>query len=329
MSSLTVLVSTDYSGLLMSDVGSIDFVNPAGSAAVATFTSFQFGGGKISTSVAIDGSAGINQIVVNCLYKDIDASAWTFTNWVAVDRLTINGTLFGDDLTGSNRNDTINGGDGNDRLHGLAGSDQINGGAGIDSISGGNGSDAINGGTGGDILSGGNGIDTVSYARSASGVTINLGSTWQFGGDAAGDRIDGFENITGSSHDDQIQGDGNINRLVGGSGADELTGGGGADRFVYLAFSDSAGEAASDRVRDFSQPQHDLIVVSAIDALAGGADDSFTFIGKGAFDSAGQLRYFRSGLQTIIQADQNGDGMADLEIRLDGVITLTAADFIL
>ena len=47
---------------------------------------------------------------------------------------------------------------------------------------------------------------------------------------AAGDRLGGIENLTGSDHNDVLVGDTNANTLMGGGGNDMLTGGAGDDK---------------------------------------------------------------------------------------------------
>lgn len=60
------------------------------------------------------------------------------------------------------------------------------------------------------------------------------------------------------------------------------------------------------------------------------ANDSFDWIGGVNFTGqAGQLGYYwTGGEQTIVQADRNGDGVADFEIALAGWMNLTADDFV-
>lgn len=329
MATLAVNSTADFTHRLLAFIDVIDFINAVSTAAIATFGSWQFGAGKISPSVLIDGSAGTNAVAVNANGLPFDASGWSFVNWSGADSITVNGTSFSDILTGSSRDDTINGGTGSD------------------TIDGGLGADTVNGGSGMDRLSGGAGIDTLSYAGSSAGVTVNLATDLVSGGDASGDQIDSFENVTGSSANDKITGDDRANlldggvgadqlnggagadRLIGGLAGDKLTGGLGADRFIYREFNQSVAATGRDVINDFSQAQGDLINVAAIDAIAGGVDNAFVFIGNAAFSAAGQLRYFNSGTQTIIQADGNGDGIADMEIVLAGSMTLVAADFIL
>jgi Ca2+-binding RTX toxin-like protein len=105
------------------------------------------------------------------------------------------------------------------------------GGAGADTIISGGGKDVVEGGAGADSLSGGGSTaDTVSYAGSLTGVTVDLtDSSKNAGGDAAGDTLSGFENVTGSDGDDSITGDNGNNVLAGGVGSDTLAAGGGTD----------------------------------------------------------------------------------------------------
>ena len=59
---------------------------------------------------------------------------------------------------------------------------------------------------------------------------------------------------------------------------------------------------------------------------------TFSFLAtKGAAftGAAGQLRWFQSGTTTIVEGTVNADKVADFQIQLTGLKTLTAADFIL
>ena len=139
-----------------------------------------------------------------------------------------------------------------------------------------------------------------------------------------------IEHVVAGSGNDTLRGDDENNRLSGRAGADVLEGregadiligGAGADRFVFSDVEDSTGAAgATDRIIGFSRSEGDRIDLSAIDAntaLAG--NQAFTFIGATAFSGvAGQLRAQRVGTQTVITADIDGDGVADLGIRLAG-----------
>ncbi|WP_316975794.1 right-handed parallel beta-helix repeat-containing protein [Shumkonia mesophila] len=117
--------------------------------------------------------------------------------------------------------------------YGGDGADTLVGAGGTDTLYGGDGDDTLTGGTGADVLDGGAGLDTASYADSAEGVTVDLGSTAaQSGGDALGDTLSGIENVTGSGLADTLTGDAGDNVLTGGAGDDTLSGGAGNDTLL-------------------------------------------------------------------------------------------------
>ncbi len=130
----------------------------------------------------------------------------------------------------------------------LTGAAAVNGtGNGLaNTITGNTGANIIEGKGGADILDGGAGLDTVSYASSGAGVTVTLtGAVASFGtgGDAQGDSIKNFENITGSAHADTLTGDGLANIIDGGAGADVMNGGAGNDTYVVDDLLDVITEA--------------------------------------------------------------------------------------
>ncbi|MGI8524841.1 MAG: beta strand repeat-containing protein [Pseudolabrys sp.] len=123
-----------------------------------------------------------------------------------------------------------------ENLIGGAGNDTLLGTSGVESIKGGAGNDTIEGGAGGDTLIGGVGVDTLSYAHSASPVSVTLvagQAALASGGDATGDTATLFENLIGSSGADTLTGDANANVIEGGGGADKLNGGAGVDTVSY------------------------------------------------------------------------------------------------
>ncbi len=111
------------------------------------------------------------------------------------------------------------------------GANTIDGALGNDSLSGGGGDDLLIGGAGADMLNGDAGIDTVSYAKSASAVNVDLSLvTAQTSGDAAGDVMSNVEKVIGSSGNDTLGG--------AATGASLLMGGAGID--TYLIKTDAA-----------------------------------------------------------------------------------------
>ena len=79
-------------------------------------------------------------------------------------------------------------------------------------------------------------------------------------------------------------------------------------------------------IQDFTSG--DVIDLSAIDAITGGANDAFSFIGSVAFsNTAGELRFeniSHGGPIWIVRGDIDGNGVSDLEIVL--VITRRKSD---
>ena len=218
-------------------------------------------------------------------------------------------------VRGTNGNDFYRGDGTAERLLGRGGNDDIAGAGGDDYIDGGDGNDLIDGGSGNDILIGGGGNDLIEGGRGSDRLT---------GGDG-NDLLSG-----GAANDELIGGSGN-DLLIGGAGQDRMSGGTGADTFVFLAGDTAVPTARADRIVDFSRAEGDRIDLQGIDARPSQAgDQAFAFIGRSAFSgTAGELRFaLRDGF-TVIEADVNGDGLADGRVVLDGVHNLTSSDFIL
>ncbi|WP_262029727.1 S8 family serine peptidase [Microvirga sp. Mcv34] len=114
-------------------------------------------------------------------------------------------------------------GDGDDRIIG----NEI-----ANHLVGARGDDTLVGGAGTDTLEGGAGIDTVDYSSSSIAIDADLTRGTGLHGDAVGDVYLGIENLTGSSLDDRLAGNGGANELNGGVGNDTLFGAGGNDTLV-------------------------------------------------------------------------------------------------
>jgi Ca2+-binding RTX toxin-like protein len=170
---------------------------------------------------SLDGGTGINTL---SYAHDITGVAVDLTAKTASG-----GDAQGDFGTNFASFQNLTGGSGGDTLTGTIGDNIILGGAGVDIIFSDDGNDTVEGGAGADDLNGGLGIDTASYASSAQGVSIDLLLKTFSGGDATGDFITGFENVTGSALADTLTGNGINNTLTGGGGNDKLDGGGGID----------------------------------------------------------------------------------------------------
>ena len=137
----------------------------------------------------------------------------------------------------------------------------------------------------------------------------------------------------GGQGSDTLTGGAGTDAIFGGGGGDALRGGLGNDTFRYDNLTDSFGatNATRDRILDFTAG--DKIDLSRIDAITGGADDAFTFIGSAAFGNvAGQLRFTDVGGGIFnIEGDVNGDGFADFAILVTAgpAYPFAPADFVL
>lgn len=269
----------------------------------------------------------------DAVYTASDLTSTTPPPPVVTDQ-TLNGGSTSDTLTGADGNDTLDGKAGNDFLYGMAGNDTLIGGAGAD------------------VLDGGDGVDTASYATATSGLTVNMLTPSSNTGDAYGDTYINIENLIGSAYNDVLRGNDQANVisggggadyfygnggndtlngnagndfLYGGAGADQLFGGAGNDTFVYTALSDSTA-AARDVINDFVRGQ-DRIDLRSIDAKSNSAgDQAFSYIGAIGFTGvAGQLNYVNG----IVSGDVNGDKIADFQIQVLNVATLSSSDFYL
>ena len=119
--------------------------------------------------------------------------------------------------------------------------------------------------------------------------------------------------------------------FVGGLGRQYIIGGAGANIFTELAVSNSTVNS-SDYIATFN-PAKDVIDLSHVDAnLAVAGVQNFTFIGTAAFSGGGaQVRYQQDPTKnlTYVEADLAGDSAPDVYIQLNGLQTLTAANFAL
>ncbi|HMG48569.1 MAG TPA: pre-peptidase C-terminal domain-containing protein [Allosphingosinicella sp.] len=217
----------------------------------------------------------------------------------------LEGSNFNDTLTSGGGADTLTGLDGNDSLVGGNANDVLDGGNGNDSLDGGNDNDTLTGGAGNDVLEGGNGIDTMNGGGDTD--TLNGGN--------------GNDVMNGGAGTDTLSGGNDNDSINGGAGNDLMSGGNGNDIFFFTEIG------GADRIVDYNRGA-DKVNLSAIDAIAGGADNAFTFIGGGAFSNvAGQLRAYSSSGSYFVAGDVNGDGVADFTIQTN--ILMVNSDFVL
>lgn len=222
----------------------------------------------------------------------------------------IEGSSFGDTLTGNALANIIRGNGGDDIIQGGAGADILDGGA-----------DGAEG-------------DWVSYASSTSGVTVNLsiGSAAQTSaGDANGDQLTGFENILGSAKSDVLIGNAFDNILEGGLGNDLLSGGGGEDTASYARATSAVKvnlsiTGAQNTVRagiDTLSGIENLLGSKYADTLTGDAGDNRLTGGLGADVLTGGLGADTFAFRTLAE---KGDRIVDFVSGTD-VVELSALGF--
>lgn len=189
----------------------------------------------------------------------------------------------------------VEAGDGRDEVQGsMYGNDLLDGGAGNDQLIGAAGDDRLLGGAGADKLIGGSG-------------------------------------------DDRLEGGTGSDVLIGGLGRDIHVGGFGKDRFEFRDYTfGGVTFGAADIIQGWDVG--DRIDLGKVDAdnrsvAAASGNQTFAFLGTAAFNTTdstiGELRYETSAKGVFVYGDQNGDGVADFMIRVEGTSSLTAADFIL
>ena len=182
------------------------------------------------------------------------------------------------------------------------------GGAGDDMLLGGPGDDRLDGGPGRDFILGGSDWDVAVYSDSPDGVTIFLDDSNLIvgnGGHAEGDILVGIEGVTGSDHDDLLDGTNNSksNLLDGGAGDDALWGGG-FDHPDTLV-----GGPGDDQLHAIVHPG----------IMEGGpGNDTFQYYGS-RVESNGEIKDFTKGDDMISLDFYNGSvSGADLDTMLQG-----------
>ena len=273
-----------------------------------------------------------------------------------------------DSLLGGNGNDTLTGGAGKDVMAGGAGADRFVLTSAADSLATAAGRDVITDWGVGDridltgldantVLAGFQGFTfrgaTSNFTTASAGDLFAYtfgGNTFVIGGvdgDATRDfqiELTGIHVLTqgsfvgvsgpiiqGTAANETLTGFEGNDTLIGGDGKDVLSGGAGADHFVWLNASESLPTAAGrDVITDWGVG--DKIDLSAFDAnvvLAGIQD--FVFRGTTAAvntASAGDVFTYIFNGKTYVIGGVNGDTARDFQIELNGVHSLTSADFI-
>lgn len=148
----------------------------------------------------------------------------------------------------------------------------------------------------------------------------------------------GNDAMIGGSGNDRILGNSGNDRIWGGAGIDRQAGGTGSDVFIFRSTAElGRSSTTTDVIADFTHGV-DRIDLSGIDAMTGASgNQAFTFIGSNAIgtSSRGEISvqlYDRPGTaddMTLVRIDTDSDRDAEAVIRLTGLHTLSASDFIL
>jgi Ca2+-binding RTX toxin-like protein len=258
-------------------------------------------------------------------------------------------------------NDTFLGGAGNDYMStdfsGLTGNDYVDGGTGVDTLdyhflTSFNKGITLNLGVATAQNTSGAGTDTVLNVENVTGTRFIDHIT----GNAAANYIDGWlgkDVLSGLGGDDTLISQ-HGGTLLGGTGNDTLywggimdggagndlihangfgnamTGGLGTDAFIYAGPDTTAYTGITDTIFDFSRAQGDKIDLHALGVING--TGALPFIGGAAFTSSPghpELRVVSGASFQTVEADFNGDRIADIVIHVNGSTPLIASDFIL
>lgn len=280
--------------------------------------------------------------------KLVDLGAGNDTFWGGSGADVVSGGVGNDEIDGGEGNDmfVVVSGDGSDDYIGGGGSDYYdahlltdavvvelvnglakNGGGtdllfGIERVYGGSGHDRLTGDAMGNLLRGGAGNDVLFGGDGNDFLSGGLGRNSLYGDN-------GNDRMIGGGNADLLYGGAGNDQITGGLDVDYMVGGTGADKFIFTDFEEFIPMATAnlDRIVDFERGA-DKIDLSAIDALAAAGDQAFSFVGTAAILAFGQLNYHQTSTTTIVSIGFNTASAFDV-IRLDGLFTLTAADFIL
>ena len=164
-----------------------------------------------------------------------------------------------------------------------------------------------------EIIDGAGGIDEVNYARSNSGVTIDLETGKGIGGYAQGDILTNIEKLTGSSHNDHLKGNAAYNYFYGGNGNDLLEAGSGGGFFYGQNGNDTIyGGEGQDRL--YGQTGNDLLDgKGGNDMLIGGNDLDTLFGGAG-----NDILYGDDGNDELTGTNSTAKGIGEIDILYGG-----------
>lgn len=279
MANLILTESHDFRSEMLTSVNALEFVGT--DFMFASFDGVQFGAGKVSNSLALDGNGQYREINIHLeAGGNFSAAAWTFSDWNASNTLNYVGTSGAETITGTSQLDFFSGGGGADTMDGGAGTDffryqspsEVGAGS---TLKGGDGIDTIYMGTGAGTYdfstSNISGVEILRFYGSGVSarltgdqigvgkidhVTIDEGTAQKLvvaGNivDLSGVTFEGWEGgnraliVNGSGVVDKLVGSSQVDVINGGAGNDSLFGGDGADQLNGGAGTDTVGYSGS------------------------------------------------------------------------------------
>jgi hypothetical protein len=172
----------------------------------------------------------------------------------------------------------------------------------------------------GDIVAELNESFTVTLGGVQAGVTLGTAS-------ATGTILN--DDIVSTPDDDTLRGTAGVETFVLGGGVDTLLALGGRDLFLFQPSALGDGATNATFIGDFSPTAGETLDLSAIDAITGGANDAFTFIGTAAFTGPGQLRWEDLGTLRAVYGSTDADATPELSIFLSNPGPVQANWFVL
>jgi spore coat protein A, manganese oxidase len=227
------------------------------------------------------------------------------------------GTALVNNQIGTAGNDYQDAQAGNDELKGGLGNDVLIGGAGNDQGQGGAGNDIIYAtvGDGNDNYQGDAGIDTYDLSRTTSDAIVNLATGRSSSLETGTDRLNEIENVTGSSGNDIITGNGLANILSGKSGNDSISAGAGNDILIGGGGNDAlTGGLGNDSFVFNNQFGHDTISDFQVGTLVN--HDTLDLRGLGFASFADVMAHTDAGANAVIHSELNDTTLTGVDAAL-------------
>jgi len=276
----------------------------------------------------IDGGAGVDRAAFTVLTNNpgigetgVQTGATVDLNIQGIAQNTGHGmdTLIGiENVSGTAYADTLTGNGGDNWIWGEGGDD---------TLSGGGGNDLVETDSGNSVLDGGLGNDTAGFQGQdsfTSGVNVSLALQGSAQTVATGSNITltGFENLTGTTHDDTLTGDGGDNILAGNIGNDALSGGAGADTLYGDGSNapDTHGTGFSGPITTYADAAATFSLTPGNDVLDGGAGDDI-LNGGGGTDTA-SFASAAEGVQVGINDLGNGSAFQEVSGEFDQLVSI-------